>query len=553
VSGGTLHNCIISNNSAGWGGGGALSATLHNCTVIGNSAYEGGGAHSSTIYDSIITDNQGGMGSGVIACTTFNSVIAHNSESGGALRADLYNCIVAWNAAGVWESAAHNCTIALNGGLGANGGSLHNCIVSGNGRNVPEEDDPNGGESVPGMNMCYVGSDPGFVDPPSGDFRLLAGSPCIDAGADLSEIITNDLDGFCRPLDGNGDGSAAFDMGAYEFDLRSVVPESWFLGYGLDPTDPHVIEGNPDGDAHTTYQEWVADTDPTNALSYFRIEAISGGPPVRVCFQSSSNRFYTLHRRPELDNGAWSDVEGQSGVRGRGGLDALSDSQAGSRAFYRVGVGVGPAAPPSEGLVAYYPLDGDALDASGNGYHGTNTGVSFASARIGLGAVFDGDSSRHVRVDGFPEIRSNLTVAAWFKPQQMLSSGAGSPLVARGFSSEEAYTLFVNYTFINGMLNWNSADRFDAQVAIPALSDDVFYHVALVYDTTGGKVHIYLNGQSQGVFNYAKPLYAQTQPLYLGVSFPGGLEVFRGVLDEVRIYCRALNADEMLALYGAGR
>jgi hypothetical protein len=208
------------------------------------------------------------------------------------------------------------------------------------------------------------------------------------------------------------------------------------------------------------------------------------------------------------------------------------------------------AAAVDNGLVAHYPLDGDVLDVSGNGHHGVNTGVTFQPARIGLGAVFDGNSSRHVRVDTFPEIRSNLTVATFFKPQQLLPSGAGSPLIGQGLTTQSAYTLFVNYSFVNGLLNWNSPTRFDAQVTIPTLSDDTFYHIALVYDTQAGKVRIYLNGQSQGVLNYSTPLYAQTEPLYLGVSFPGGLEVFRGVLDDVRIYNRALSGEEVATLAG---
>src|SRR5262245_7271924 len=99
----------------------------------------------------------------------------------------------------------------------------------------------------------------------------------------------------------------------------------------------------------------------------------------------------------------------------------------------------------NDGLVAYYPLDGDVLDASGNGHNGVNTGVSFQPAHSGQGAFFDGDSGHHVRVDDFPEIRSNLTVTAWFRPQNLFSGLPGSPLVTRGCCSQEAYTMFVDY------------------------------------------------------------------------------------------------------------
>jgi hypothetical protein len=58
----------------------------------------------------------------------------------------------------------------------------------------------------------------------AGDFRLRPDSPCIDAGADRTERLTVDFLGLPRPLDGNGDGIAGFDMGAYEFNPYHFAP-----------------------------------------------------------------------------------------------------------------------------------------------------------------------------------------------------------------------------------------------------------------------------------------------------------------------------------------
>ena len=55
------------------------------------------------------------------------------------------------------------------------------------------------------------------MDSASGDFRLRSGSPGIDGGTDLSPWTRSDFNGLRRPLDGNRDGVAAFDMGAFEF------------------------------------------------------------------------------------------------------------------------------------------------------------------------------------------------------------------------------------------------------------------------------------------------------------------------------------------------
>jgi len=70
-----------------------------------------------------------------------------------------------------------------------------------------------------------IDADPLFVDPDNGDYRLQAGSPCIDAG-DNSAVppdITTDLDGDPRFVDDPDTADTGFgdppvvDMGAYEF------------------------------------------------------------------------------------------------------------------------------------------------------------------------------------------------------------------------------------------------------------------------------------------------------------------------------------------------
>ena len=277
--GGTLYNCIVSGNSANWagggdtstGGGGAFRSTLYNCTLTGNSATFGGGASGSTLYNCALTSNSvggeygTGVGGGACGSTLYNCTLTSNSARG-------YSPFFLGAGGGASGSRLYSCTLTGNrtdgSGGGVWGGTLHNCIVYFN----AAHDGPNYSGSTfahscttplpPGEGN--IDADPLFVNRAAGDFRLAYGSPCIDAGTNLSVLITADFDGNPRPLDGNGDGVAAFDMGAYEFDLRTVVPTDWFIRYGLDPTDPNVFSGNPDNDCQTTFQEWMADTDPTN-------------------------------------------------------------------------------------------------------------------------------------------------------------------------------------------------------------------------------------------------------------------------------------------------
>jgi hypothetical protein len=323
VAGAILDSSILSSNSVSARneravGGGANSSTLRNCLLFGNQAIGkettyggeyalalGGGANFCTLVICTVTGNS----------TTTSPDPTFDAQGGGVAGSTLQNCIVFNN------TAPTNSEYALSASAGLNSTFSYSCTTP-----------------LPGANAGNITNVPGFVNPAMGNYHLMSGSPCIDAGTNLSSVITNDLEGNPRPLDGNGDGVLAFDMGAYEFDLRTVVPTNWFFRYGLDPTDPYVVGADPDQDAYTSYQEWVADTNPTNAHSFFQIEAIAASSTVNVYFQSSSNRLYTLRSATNLIPAVWADVPGQVDVPGSGGMDTLTDAANGVNKFYRISV-----------------------------------------------------------------------------------------------------------------------------------------------------------------------------------------------------------------------
>jgi hypothetical protein len=216
---GTLNNCSVTYNTANYQGGGASDSTLNNCTLTSNSAPYGGGAHGAyrgTLNNCVLTGNRAGAGGGADAATLNNCTLTGNSANGGggALLCRLNNCTLTGNSAeqgggvgGAWDlpSTLNNCIVYFNDALeGANyelGIRLNYCCTT----------------PMPSEGVGNITNEPAFVDAAAGNYRLRPDSPCIDAGTNLSAIVSNDLDGRPRPVDGNGDGLAAFDIGAFEY------------------------------------------------------------------------------------------------------------------------------------------------------------------------------------------------------------------------------------------------------------------------------------------------------------------------------------------------
>ncbi|MCL1921272.1 MAG: InlB B-repeat-containing protein [Kiritimatiellaeota bacterium] len=140
----TLNNCVLSGNEAGYYyGGGAYNGSLYDCTLTNNTAGVGGGMYGGVLYDCVLTGNRSlNPGGGAGNCTLTGCTLANNMaalEGGGAYDSVLYDCVLEGNTAdwggGAYYSDLYDCTLSGNeaeSGGGAGHCDLYDCTLSGN-------------------------------------------------------------------------------------------------------------------------------------------------------------------------------------------------------------------------------------------------------------------------------------------------------------------------------------------------------------------------------------------------------------------------------------
>lgn len=181
--------------------------------------------------------------------------------------------------------------------------------------------------------------------PNKADYRLRASSPCRHAGNPAALVgLTNQYDLLGMPITG-GSGElllSTISAGCYQYvPIPSLIPPAWYQQYGLEPDGAGDFL-DLDGDSFNNFEEWIADTNPTNAASLFRIIAIEKGPPVTVSVPTSAQRLYTLYSITDLTSSwpdlTWNAVPGQVDIPGTGGLLTLTNGNDTETRLYRVGV-----------------------------------------------------------------------------------------------------------------------------------------------------------------------------------------------------------------------
>ena len=204
---------------------------------------------------------------------------------------------------------------------------------------------------------------------------------------------------------------------------------------------------------------------------------------------------------------------------------------------------------PTNGLVAYYPFNGNANDESGNGNNGTVNGATLTTDRKGnvnKAYSFDGNDNINGNWNGN---LSNMTVSFWH--YSILQASRTYPCFINIYQTSNNLNGFhINTSRVDGNKYYFSMHNYNT-VLFGGLNDlNNWHHIVLTY--SNGTAKIYVDNFLVNTLNNINPNNLSVlNKFYIGQEYSGAQSYtyFDGKIDDIRIYNRVLSVNEIENLY----
>jgi hypothetical protein len=192
---------------------------------------------------------------------------------------------------------------------------------------------------------------------------------------------------------------------------------------------------------------------------------------------------------------------------------------------------------PTNNLKGWWPFNGNANDESGNGNNGTPNGASLTVNRNGItnsAYNFDGVDDK-IGLGSFFNY-TTFSISLWVKPG---NQNGHAVIIDNNHSGSNNWVFQTISNFSNNGYNFGNSNEV-------LLSTNNWNHVILSYGS--GFVRVYLNSslvlETQMSLNYNS-----TPSLFLGYWQVDNARFWKGVMDDIGIWDRALTQTEITALY----
>ena len=220
---------------------------------------------------------------------------------------------------------------------------------------------------------------------------------------------------------------------------------------------------------------------------------------------------------------------------------------------------IDPIVPDNTELLASYPFEGNYQDASGNGLHGSAVGAAAVVSDAQRGSVLSLDgigSCVDLGADSRFNFPGSFTLAAWVNITDFTVNWGHNIMSKRGENNVgwqiRRYESSSNLTFT---VRGTDGDDMPRGTTDMSAYFNEWVQITAVYDLAAGMRSMYVNGLLDVAVKDGGVVAAATHNVYIGARAVGantGPErFFRGMVDDVRIYNRALSQAEVLGLTGS--
>jgi hypothetical protein len=220
-----------------------------------------------------------------------------------------------------------------------------------------------------------------------------------------------------------------------------------------------------------------------------------------------------------------------------------------------------PSYVPTNGLVAYYPFNGNANDVSVNANNGINNGATLTTDRFGNvdSAYFFNGSTEYINVPSSNTLNfqtnNSFTLSYWINATSINTSKVNviiNKQIGAGTSSQDGWNSNVEFNRASNLRIQNAPSTVfcDPSSNAGAISNLTNYHITQVFQN--GTSSIYINGiqvsTSAGCLGI---IGDNSSNMFIGKPTwtSGNAQGFNGIIDDIGIWNRALTQQEITSLY----
>ncbi len=329
-------------------------------------------------------------------------------------------------------------------------------------------------------------------------------------------------------------------IGTFSYEVMLTATDSSGLSSSTSVNLPVIADTSPPSDPATLTAtsrgltqvdlNWPASTDNVSVTKY-RVERCQGAACTNFAeVAAPSSTQYS-------DNG----LSPSTTYRFRVRAEDPSANLSGFSPLASATTDAGPPAPPGlVGAWAFSEGTGTTVaDVSGNGNTGTINGATWSNqGRFGNALMFSG-STVSVPSSASLNLTSGMTLSAWIRPTASQSDW-------RTVMQRQTDAWFLNASTSTGPLRPGGGGTFGGSINTlvgPTASPiNAWTHLTLTYD--GANLRLYVNGTQAATKAATGAIQSVANPLWIGGNQPWG-EYFTGLIDEARVYNRALTASEV--------